>query len=352
VTDFASHRWRDPGWLSAATRWARGALSEHGYDVVGEPGQTHVRAWSTVLRLATADGNFWFKANAIGTAHEAILVDALNRWAPGRVLEPLAIDARAGWLLLPDGGATLRAAQGGESGLDAWAAILTDHAELQRSVALHADDLVGLGVPDLRPERLPEIRADLLDDTSALRIGRSDGLTPEQRHRLRADAERYSQLCTELAAIGIPASVNHGDLHDNNVFVAAESNAQTVGQSGVQSVGHYRVFDWGDASVAHPFAVLLVALRVVAHLHDLPPGDQALLRLRDAYLERWTGEFDRADLVEAVHLALRVGGVSRAQSYRCALIEGTSAEHDAFGDGVPQWLLEFYEPTPVQPAPV
>jgi len=55
--------------------------------------------------------------------------------------------------------------------------------------------------------------------------------------------------------------------------------------------------------------------------------------------------------VEAVRLALRVGGVSRALSYRSALIEGTSAEHDTFGGGVPQWLLEFYEPTPVEAVP-
>ncbi len=339
MTDFASHRWRDPRWLAEAVAWAAERLNEHGYAVVGEPEQTHVRAWSTVLRLTTDNGVFWFKANAIGTAHEAPLIEALDRWAPGHVVEPLATDARRGWLLLPDGGATLRAAQSGETRLDSWVAILADHAELQRRLAPHAGDLVAVGVPDLRPERLPQVRADLLDDASALRIGRPGGLTADQRHLLQADAERYGQLCAELAAIGVPASLNHDDLHDNNVFVP------------VHTGGHYRAFDWGDASVAHPFVVLLVALRVVEHLHDLPPGDPALLRLRDAYLEPWTGEFDRADLVEAVRLALRVGGVSRALCYRSALIEGTSAEHDTFGDGVPQWLLEFYEPTPVEAVP-
>jgi hypothetical protein len=156
---------------------------------------------------------------------------------------------------------------------------------------------------------------------------------------LRADSDRYASLCADLAAIGIPASVNHDDLHDNNVFVPAQAD------------GHYQVFDWGDASVAHPFAVLLVALRVVAHLQNLGPGDPALLRLRDAYLEPWTGEFDRASLVQATRLALRVGGVSRALSYRSALVEGTAADHDAYGDGVPQWLLELYEPTSLDPEP-
>ena len=339
MTEFATARWRDPGWVDEATGWATDRLTDHGYAVTGGPAQTHVRPWSTVLRLQTGDGAFWFKANAIGTAHEAPLVEALARWAPDQVLEPLATDARRGWLLLPDGGTTLRAAQGGETDIAHWAEILADHADLQRRVAPHADEMADLAVPDARPERLPEIRAELLDDTTRLRIGRPDGLQPEQRRQLQADAGRYATLCAELAAIGIPASVNHDDLHDNNVFVPAQPG------------GHYRHFDWGDASIAHPFAVLLIALRVAQHLHHLTAGDPALLRLRDAYLEPWTGEFDRADLVEAVRLALRVGGVSRALSYRSALLEATPADHDEYGDGLPHWLLEVYKPTPVDPEP-
>jgi hypothetical protein len=339
TTSFAMARWRDPVWIAAAVGWATDRLAENGHTVIGEPEQTRVRPWATLLRLPTRDGVFWFKANALGTAHEGPLIEALARWAPGHVLEPLAIDARQGRIVLPDGGTTLRAAQGGETDIDHWADILTDHAELQRRVASHADGLVDLGVPDLRPGRLPRIRDDLLDDEAAVRMGRTAGLTPVQRQRLRVDASRYALSCAELAAIGIPASVNHDDLHDNNVFMPAQPG------------GHYRVFDWGDASVAHPFAVLLIALRVVEMLHHLPSGDAKVLWLRDAYLEPWTGDFDRATLVEAVRLALRVGGVSRALSYRSALVEASLADHDEYGDGVPQWLLETYGPTPVDPDP-
>jgi hypothetical protein len=339
MIDYAMNRWRDREWLGRAAAWATNRLAERGHSLVGEPEQTYVRPWSTLLRLPTRDGVFWFKANAIGTAHEGPLIETLARCAPDHVLRPLAIDVREGWLLLPDGGLTLRVAQGGETDIAHWEEILTDHAQLQRKAAPHADELAALGVPDVRPERLPEIRADLLDDIAALRVGRADGLTTEQRRQLRADSDRYAGLCAELAAIGIPASVNHDDLHDNNVFVPAQAG------------GHYQVFDWGDASVAHPFAVLLIALRVAAHLHNVGPGDPALLRLRDAYLEPWTGEFDRTSLVQAVRLALRVGGVSRALSYRSALVEGSPADHDEYGDGVPQWLLELYESTSLDPEP-
>ena len=112
----------------------------------------------------------------------------------------------------------------------------------------------------------------------------------------------------------------------------------------------YRVFDWGDAVVAHPFATLLVSLRVAAHLSDLAPGAPELLRLRDAYLEPWTGEHDRAHLRETCRLALRVSSVGRAACYRRALLEATPAGLDAFGDSVAGWLGEYFEPTPVEPA--
>jgi hypothetical protein len=267
------------------------------------------------------------------------LLKALASWCPDRVLVPIAADVARGWLLLPDGGTTLRAAMPGHPDEAHWADILADHAEFQRLVAPHADELVALGVPDLRPERLPEVRQALLAEEAWLRIGRDDGLTVAQLAALRADADRYAGWCAELAAIGVPASINHDDLHDANLFAPPEPG------------GHYRVFDWGDASVAHPFAVLLVALRVVGMLHKLPEGAPELLRLRDAYLEPWTADFTRAELEAAVHLALRVGGVSRAHSYRLALAEASRAEIEETGSGVPLWLLETYSSTPVDADP-
>jgi hypothetical protein len=192
MTGFARTRWADPRWLAEAVGWATELLAEQGHRVVGEPEQVHVRAWSTVLRIPTADGNFWFKANAIGTRHEAALVEALARHAPAHGLAALATEVPRGWLLLPDGGVRLRDALGGPTDLAHWGAILRDHAELQRRMAPHVDELVALGVPDMRPDRLPTVRSKLLDDTTLLRIGLPGGLTAGDRSRLRADAGRSS----------------------------------------------------------------------------------------------------------------------------------------------------------------
>lgn len=337
--DTALPRWRDPQWRADAAEWVDQALRASGRPRAGEATELRALPWSTVWRVPASGGTVWFKANARGMAHEAGLVAALAGWLPEHVLHPLAVDVGRGWLLLPDGGTTLRAAQGDQTDLPHWEQVLVEYAGLQRALEPKVDEMLALGVPDNRPAALPQLREDLLGDDAALQTGRPGGITREQLDRQRAASSAYARLCADLAALGIPATLNHDDLHDANVFLTGSPATP------------YRVFDWGDATVAHPFATLLVTLRVVSDRCGLAPGAPELLRLRDAYLEPWTGEYAVTELREAVRLALRVGGVGRAACYRRALLEATAAGHEAFGDGVPAWLAELFEPTPVEPEP-
>jgi hypothetical protein len=48
-----------------------------------------------------------------------------------------------------------------------------------------------------------------------------------------------------------------------------------------------RVLDWGDSSISHPFASLVVTFRFLEEVTELPPDDPWFARLRDAYLEPW-----------------------------------------------------------------
>jgi hypothetical protein len=63
-----------------------------------------------------------------------------------------------------------------------------------------------------------------------------------------------------------------------------------------------RLLDWGDASISHPFASLVVMFRFLEEITKLPPDDPWFARLRDAYLEPWG-----RGLVGAFALAIRVG---------------------------------------------
>ncbi|MFC4018630.1 aminoglycoside phosphotransferase family protein [Micromonospora sp. GCM10011542] len=316
--------WSSEQWQRGARSWVDGQLDRVGRRVTG-PVEPRLRPWSLVWRVPTDDGPVWFKANNPGTVHEAGLVATLARLAPDRVLTPLAVDPVQGWSLLPDGGESLRDTLGRDRDLRHWERALPGYAALQLTTATRVDELLALGVPDHRPEVLPELLAGLLDDRGSLRIGAEGGLGPETHRWLRAELPAYAERCRRLAEMGIPATVQHDDLHDGNVFAGPDG---------------YRYFDWGDASVAHPFGTLLVTLRSIRYATELAADDAALDRLRDGYLEPWTDRYDRRTLVEAAELAVGLGPVSRALSWRRALDTADPARAE-YAEAVPGWLAEL-----------
>lgn len=322
----------------AARGWLHRVLAERGLDLSGTVERVHVTAWSTVSRVPTSQGPVWLKENGPGSAYEAALVQALGDWVPGHVVGPLAVDTERGWSLLPDGGATLRsvhsqgadpAAPGqpgppGPDRLRQWEVMLGRYAELQRTLAGRVPELLALGVPDMRPELMPGRRAVLLDDPVVWA-----GLAPDRYEAVRRMEPAYGRWCAELAEGGIPLSLQHDDLHDANVFF---------------SDGGYRFFDWGDASVAHPFGSLLIVLRAAARRFDLKPGDGALVRLRDAYLEPWSGGLGWADLVFTADTAVRVAKVGRALAWQRALLGAGPSGREQHGEAVPRWVEQLVEP--------
>ncbi|MET8525317.1 aminoglycoside phosphotransferase family protein [Micromonospora sp. NPDC005172] len=324
--------WSTDEWQEQARSWVDEQLASAGRRA-GGPVEPRVRPWSLVWRVPTDDGPVWFKANNSGTTHEAVLIATLASLTPERVLTPIGVDRQRGWSLLPDGGDSLRDVLGRDPDLRHWERALPGYAALQLATAPHVDELVALGVPDHRPEVLAGLLADLLDDSGSLRVGAEGGLAVETYERLRAEVPAYARRCRRLADFGIGATVQHDDLHDGNVFA---------------SDAGYRYFDWGDASVAHPFGTLLVTLRSIRYATALSADDASLVRLRDAYLEAWTDRYDRRTLVEAADLAMNLGAVSRSLSWRRAL-DTTDPARAEYAEAVPGWLAELFAATPLQP---
>ena len=196
----------------------------------------------------------------------------------------LGHDEERAWLLLRHAGTPIR-----EFGNppEAWLTVLPRYAELQRSEAVHAQEHLAHGVPDLRLATLPARYQELL----ALELP----LAREGIRRLRDFAPRLGELCEELAAYGVPETIQHDDLHHANLYLGG---------------GRLRVLDWGDASIAHPFASLVVTFRFLEERTRLAPSDPWFARLRDAYLEPWG-----RDLGDAFALAVRVGTFARAIAY-------------------------------------
>lgn len=318
--------WEQSEWRASVDSWIHLQLEELNFSIIGPITQPHIRPWSTVLHIPTNRGDIYFKAGAPNQAFEPALLQALNRWSTGTCIPILAADTDRGWMLMPDGGNTLRQLHKNRADLKRWEQILPMYALLQIETARHAQEILDLGCPDRRVSTLPSKYRALLNDLDALRIGKPEGLTAEEYKRLQDFEDQFSEKCAQLEAFDIPAAIDHGDLHDANVLTDG---------------AEYTLFDWGDASLTHPFFSLIIVLRVIANTLKTEVYDPQLTWVRDAYLEAWTGIASRKDLVAAFDLAHHVGKFARSLNWYALVTTLDPASVSDYLDTVPGWLWEF-----------
>ena len=291
--------WKDPQWLAAAEDWideecARAVLTRIG------PAWGRGRPYSVVARVPTSSGTVWFKANPPAARFEPALLVALADWHPDRFAAPIAVDLDRAWSLTRDGGVTLRAHQSRAPEASTWPEVLRGYARLQADLARHADDLLSFGLADLRPCSVPGQFEKLLGAPHIEAVvGAPGGITRSQHEVLRELTPQLRALCAELDDLGIPASLDHADVHPGNIFAA----------TGIP-------FDWGDAAVAHPFSSLLVALRTAAEQAGVSPRSPDVAVLTASYLGPWLeAGYGRAAVDRSLSLALRIAPLARALTW-------------------------------------
>lgn len=219
----------------------------------------------------------WFKAARPAFAHEARVLAILGPLGHGLLPEVIA-STDDGWLLLADAGERAR-----EHPID-WRAMVRDYAVLQRASAPRVDALLATGAYDNRPDRVVERTRALMRYLPA---------------ELGADLElrlpRVAEQMERLAASRLPITIDHGDLHDGNVF---------------SSAGRVKIIDWGDSAVAHPFFTLSVA----------EPEEFAWT------LEAWDGAAPADELVEEAAIVDELRFLLRALNWEHVAALGES-EH-------------------------
>ncbi|UFR00514.1 aminoglycoside phosphotransferase family protein [Streptomyces sp. Go40/10] len=346
----AATPWQRKSWRAEAFGWVADRLTAHGLRPDGAL-RVRLRPWSVLVRIPVSgpragvgaehgggaehrDGAgrgagvgravVWFKANPPASAFEGPLTAALARWVPEHVLRPLAVEAEHGWTLLPDGGDLFRAVLGREQVEPRdWEALLRQYGSMQNNLVAHAAEIERLGVPAARTRDLPQVFDKLLAANRAL--------TPDQHTRLEGLRPRLADWCAELASAGIPDTLDHADLHDGQLFRPAP--------------GRFTFFDWGDATVSHPFCSLRVPLERACDRY----GPQVLPRLLDAYLEPWTDPGrTAAELRRAAELAWRLSALGRAASWGRMFPDASGAEPGA-AEGA-AWLLELLGEPPFRSA--
>ena len=318
--------WTMPGWIDSARAWIEEALSRDGSRIDGPIEQPHIRLWSTVLRVPTTKGVTYFKACAPVLAHEVAVTQAMTQWRGDCLPKVLAAEPERGWMLLADGGTTVREHTKADGDIRHWLRMMPEYAKLQIDLAPHGEALVELGLPDRRLAVLPDKIASLLTKKDMLRIGLPDGLALSEHDRLVAMNADLVSMCERLAAYGVPESIHHGDFHDANAFLQGD---------------RYLFFDWGDASAAHPFVSLRTSFVSIEYVLGLEEGAPEFARLRDAYLEPWSAYGSPDDLAAAFELAACLSPLISALSWNRTVSSLPESQRGDAAGAVPALLKEF-----------
>lgn len=321
--------WNRLGWIEEVGAWIDAELYRFRLQLTAPIEQSHIRPWSTVLRVPTSAGALFFKATSPATGYEPALTQVLAVRQPECSPEVLAIEAERGWLLMRSSGDMLRTLiDGPEAAERHWSRALPRYAELQIELAELAPELLTLGVPDRRLAALTTAFEALLANDQPLRVGQPAGLTGSDLEQLRQLVQRVARQCAVVHAFGIPETLHHDDFHDGNVF---------------NQDGRYIFADWAESAVAHPFFSLVVALRSIAYRAEVPADDPLISQLRDCYLEPWRRFWSEADLLELVELTRPLGVLCRAMTWAAAVSVLSGAEREEYADALPGWLSELLD---------
>jgi hypothetical protein len=287
--------WTLPGWFERASSWIRAELQRLG---VGAPVRIEqLRTWerSCILRASTGTEKFYFKALPQMFAHELSLTAMLGRRYPGHFASLLAVDEKSRWMLMQDIGHT---------GLDQmtdlvlWEEALRLYAQIQIDCLPQRDELIRMGCPDRGLAVMQAQIGALLADTSVMMPGHEAGLSEDEIEQLRELEPALKEMCAELASLGVPCTLEHGDFHAQNIMVAGK---------------RIIYFDWSDSCIAHPFFSLnrfFMYAESERWLPDFSPGLHA--RLQSAYLEPWQRFASPERLAAALDLTRRLGWLHEA----------------------------------------
>jgi hypothetical protein len=312
-------QWTRPAWRFGAERWIRERVGELGRCVASIE-QPHVRPWGTVLRVCTDSGTLWFKASIAPLVYEVPLIEHLAARRPDCVPHVLAADVARAWMLLDDAGVRLTDLHPDGPPLSIWRQFLHAYAQLQLDVAPAADALVAAGVPDRRSPQLVDGFLHVLENGRLLGASTEAALGDDELARLRALVPNLLEAIDVVAALDLPDSVQHDDLHAWNVCLRD---------------GGYRFIDWGDACVAQPLLSLAVPLAHVA--------DESAAAVRDAYLEPWTALRPRAELLAACDAAVLLAQVTGVLKWELINSVLSDEERAGYEDVIPKRLRSLLE---------
>lgn len=280
-----------------AIAWAEVYLANNQYILQGSFETVRIMPWSSVYRVLTSRGYIYLKLMAPPFVIEAKLLNYLAGQFSVCLPTVITIKEELACFLMVDAGMPLRYFLKDNYQIDLSFEALNSYAILQHATINQVDDLLSLGVPDWRLEKLPNLYQELISKQKFLAL---DGLNHSEINKLEQLQLKFSNLCDKLLGYKIPETIEHCDFHDNNILMKEDK---------------FIFNDWGDAVISHPFFSLVSWLKSAERNHNITKGSEIYNKLRNTYLNNWLtyGTIDR--LLEVYELAEKIGTIKFAASF-------------------------------------
>jgi hypothetical protein len=270
--------WLRAGWSDEVETWVRAELGARGIALTSSPELVTTRFVGRVLRLETSAGRMYFKAASHVFCREVVIAVEVAAWQAAHVPRLVAADVTRRWMVTRDvSGPTLAEVDA----VEAWEEVVRACARLQKESIQGLAEGSLSSLYDWRPETVAGGLEGLMEELEWLQEGYDDPLSPDEAAALRAGMPRLREMCLEVARGGVPATLEHHDLHPGNVRIS----------------GGTPVFlDWAWSSVTHPFLSLCSLVPEGVLPAGVRPARERLVR---AYFEEWK-EYGSPDALAAV----------------------------------------------------
>ena len=252
--------WDSPtGWHQAALNWLDANLPP---SQDGKPWRaSQIRSWSisSVWRVTSAGTRLYFKASPRYFASEvAVTLDVADRF-PNVSPSIVAAQPENGWMLMQDlGDVTL----GTTDNAELWHDTMKTIAMVQHGYLGRFREMERLGIERRTTEAIVETVVNWTNDPASGEIRLFGEENEAALRRLGPNIGRIESMARSLRELGVPPTLEHGDLDATNVFIR---NGSPV------------LMDWSDACVSHPFFTPLTPSQARRHPE-----------LVDTYLREWT----------------------------------------------------------------
>ncbi len=173
------------------------------------------------------------------------------------------------------------------------------YTRIQRQLENKIESLFKLGIPDWRLHQLPAKYSELINNTDLLK---NDGLTSKEIEQLHQLVPTCIELCKKVVQYQIPETINHCDIHENNMLRDNKTGA-------------INIIDWGECVVTHPFLSLSGCLWNLTYFNKIKESDADYCKLQSQCISPWKNQYDETTLLEILEITNQLLGIFAALSY-------------------------------------